>query len=130
MQTSIKNKRRLLIKRREKSTKGSDCIFEHDIMKMARCCSCNKPMKESKNVNGILLNKLATWEYPTWDNLLLKEGIPRIKCAAAVVCDDCVEKKKMPQVAIEIRGKNVIYHDILTLEDVFEIKENMLKEYP
>lgn len=98
-------------------------------MELARCCACNKPMKESKNMNGILLNKRASWENPTWDNLLLKEGIPRIKRAAALVCDDCVEKKKMPQWAIEIRDKNVIYHDILTLEDVFEIKENMLEQY-
>lgn len=92
------------------------------------CCGCEKPMTTSRYVNVMLLDKKATWENPAWSNVLLKEGIPRINRAIAVLCDSCTEKKATARFAIEYLGGEIIYHPVGELEKLFSIRPDMLIE--
>ena len=87
------------------------------IKKYGKCCSCEGSLKKSRFINGIMLNKLATWDYPTWGNILL--GIPANR-ASAIVCDTCLEQGKKPKYAIEWdQEDNVVkYHKVGDLRDV------------
>lgn len=100
------------------------------VSRKANCCACRRPMRKSRFVNFVNLDKKATWESPVWTNVALKQGIPRINRAVAVVCDSCIKRKMPVRFAIEIRGEDIIYHLVGKLEDVFPIKPEMLEEYP
>jgi len=97
------------------------------VVEIGKCCYCGGTMQESKFNNQIMLNKKAEWEYPTWDNLLLKDEYEKIKRACSFLCDPCIEKKNNPIFAYSIQDKKIFYHDISRLEDTFEINEKMLK---
>lgn len=99
-----------------------------DNLRKVNCCACQKPMAGSRYVNVICLDRRATWKDPAWTNVLLKEGIPRVSRAVAVMCDSCIEQKKEARFAIELRDGEIIYHDIGELEELFPIKPEMLEE--
>ena len=76
-------------------------------------------MKNSKHINGVTLNKLATWEFPTWGNILVIKKHPEPR-ACAVICDRCVEEKRMPKYAVEWNKdfSVVKYHKLEDLQDL------------
>lgn len=85
-----------------------------------KCCSCDKPIKETAtaHVNLIQLDRKATWDYPTFGNVM--QGTSGI--AGAIQCDPCLESKAPIKRAIEYRGngkkKTVIYHEVDQLEKI------------
>jgi len=97
-----------------------------------RCCACEAPMKDSKHLNLITLDKAANWEFPTWGNVSAKRAEDRKGVrAVAIICDDCVENKTLVKFAIEVEivGHETVirYHDITTLRDMSPITEKDLK---
>jgi len=99
------------------------------IRENVKCCACGRPMKNSKNINGICLDKLATWENPVWGNILVKEKYPE-KRAVAIICDDCVAKKSKIKFAVSWSNEytNIQYHKIEELKDLPPIKEKDVLE--
>lgn len=98
----------------------SGLILENGI-----CCICAKPLSSSKFVNMGMLNKRATWNYPTWGNVLLPGSGGRAVC---FVCDTCQESEKKGtdpghvKYAVEISDSEYILHSIEELEDLPAIK--------
>jgi len=97
------------------------------IKQVGKCCFCGGSMESSEFVNMIQLNKKAEWEFPHWDNLLLKDEFDHINRACSFLCDPCIEKKNNPIFAYSMIDNKIFYHDIDRLEDTFEIKDEMLK---
>ncbi len=95
--------------------------FEHLIKAKGTCCICTKPLKDSKYLNLAKLDKKAAWNYPVWNTFLILGLDDR---AVAVVCDDCHEAAEKSGVAgkikyaVEVRGDDIILHDVEQLEDV------------
>jgi len=79
---------------------------------------------KSKFINSVCLDKLATWEHPIWGNILVKDKYPEPR-ATAILCDDCIRKKKKAKFAVEWNKdmSQVIYHRVEDLKDLPEIKE-------
>lgn len=71
-----------------------------DIKKYILCCACRGSLEESEHINGITLDKLATWKHPTWSNILTLDKYPEPR-ASAIVCDRCVAEKRDPEFAVE-----------------------------
>jgi hypothetical protein len=97
-------------------------------LKKAKCCCCEQPMSKSKHINAVMLDKIATWDYPVAGNVL---DDTEINEACAVVCDTCIQGYEEPnqnhaagdfidsiKFAIESRGNEFVYHDINTLEKI------------
>ena len=103
--------------------------IEENIKKYVRCCACGGSLESSKFINGITLNKLATWKHPTWKNILVKDKYPEPR-ATAILCDNCIEKHAKPKFAVEwnLDEGIVTYHDIKQLKDLPEIKEEDIQE--
>jgi len=40
------------------------------IRKNVKCCACGKPLKNSKYINGVLLERKARWKNNTWGNVI------------------------------------------------------------
>lgn len=108
--------------------------FERLMFEKGKCCICCQPLSESKFVNMAMLNKEASWQFPTWGNVLIQgcEG-----GAMAVVCDGCQEANEKSGVpgrikyAIEVTGDDrVIFHDIEGLEDVESVTERDIPDFP
>ena len=98
----------------------------------AKCCSCGGSLMNSENMNGVMLNKKATWQHPTWGNVLVAGSGGR---ASAVVCDQCVKRASETgewniKYAIEWDGKyaEFKYHLVDDLEDTYEITEDMIED--
>jgi hypothetical protein len=98
--------------------------WEAFIRKRVKCCACQGSLKNSKHINGICLDKLATWELPVWGNILLKDLHPE-KRALAILCDECIDKKRNPKFAVEWdeNYENVKYHPVESLQDLPPITE-------
>ncbi|MFH0904268.1 MAG: hypothetical protein V1854_03660 [Methanobacteriota archaeon] len=100
--------------------------FVQLVMEKGTCCICDKPMKGSKYLNLAHLDKKAAWEFPVWNNIFIPNLADR---AVGVVCDGCQEAAEksgvggMFKYAIEVRGNDVIMHDIEELEDVEPIED-------
>jgi hypothetical protein len=94
------------------------------IRQHVRCCSCGKPLKKSKHINFVCLDKLATWNYPTWGNILVKEKYPEPR-ASAVICDKCLKEKRIIKYAVEWSRETgeVKYHPVSELRDLPPIPE-------
>ena len=100
--------------------------FEQVVKEKGMCCVCTKPMKDNKYLNLAHLDKKAAWKYPIWNNIFIPNLADR---AVAVVCDGCQEACEKSGVggsikyAIEVRGDDVIMHDIEELEDAEPIQD-------
>lgn len=100
--------------------------FVQLVMEKGTCCICTKPLKDSKYLNLAHLDKKAAWEFPVWNSIFIPGLADR---AVAVVCDGCQEAAEKSGVggrvkyAIEVRGDDVIMHDIEELEDVEPIED-------
>lgn len=99
------------------------------IKEKVRCCACCGSLKDSEHINGITLNKLATWKHPTWSNLLVQDIHPEPR-ASAIICDKCMEEGKPPKFAIEWTEslKEVTYHPVSALKDLPPITEEEVRE--
>lgn len=103
--------------------------IEDFIREKIKCCSCGGSLKNSKYINAICLDKLATWDYPVWNNILVEDKYPE-KRAVAYVCDECVENGKEPKYAVEWdeERKTVKYHPIDELKDLPPIPPEEVEE--
>lgn len=97
-----------------------------DMIKRGTCCICTKPLQDSKYLNLAHLDKKAAWKYPVWNNFLTPGLEDR---AVAVVCDGCQEACEksgvggMIKYAVEVRGEEIIMHDVDDLQDANPIIE-------
>ena len=71
----------------------------------------------------VCLDKLASWEYPCWGNVLLRD-VP-VNRASAILCDRCIEEKREIKHAIEWDTEHsyVRYHNVTYLKDLPRIPE-------
>lgn len=96
---------------------------DEQIKAEGKCCACDEPLQNSKHLNLIALDRKATWEYPTWGNVLLHlHGY-----AVAILCDNCVKKGKAAKYAVEFKDDKIIYHDVETLQEISELEKALLK---
>ncbi len=98
-----------------------------EMIERAKCCICEGLLKGS-HMNFIHLSKMATWEYPTWSNVLVPDAGTR---AIAIACDNCVNPAKGTvkgeiKFAIEWKDGVIHYHPVNTLEDAIPITEEMI----
>ena len=103
--------------------------IDEKIKKNVKCCACGNSLEDSKFINGVALNKLATWKYPVWSNILVQDKYPESR-AVAILCDKCVEERKTPRFAVEWDTEHniITYHDIKQLKDLPQIKEEDILE--
>ena len=99
------------------------------IREKVKCCACGGSLKSSKFINGVTLNKLATWKYPVWGNILVREKYPEPR-AIAILCDGCIGEKRQSKYAVEWNSdySEVIYHKVRDLQDLPEILEKDIRE--
>lgn len=104
-------------------------MLEHFIREKVKCCACGGSLKNSEYVNSICLDKLATWDFPVWNNILVANVHPE-KRATAIVCDECIAKKRKVRFAVEWDEKheNIKYHPIESLKDLPPITEKEVEE--
>jgi hypothetical protein len=81
-----------------------------EIRKKVRCSSCQQPIND--RINLVELQRKAKWEYPSAGNVLTGETGK----AVAICCDACIDEKCLPVEAVELRGEEVVYHPIMSLE--------------
>lgn len=101
--------------------------IEDWIRENVKCCACGAKLTTSKYINGICLDKKATWKNNTWGNVLVEGSSGR---AIAFVCDECVKKKVLPKYAVEWNDdqSEARYHPVEDLEDVPEITKEQVIE--
>ena len=111
--------------------------WSETVLREGKCCVCEAPLKNSKHLNLVTIDKFAHWEFPVWGNVLAKDPAKRSGRATAICCDDCVDEKtrqiKKPiKFAIEVNklGESYIidYHDASKLKDAPPITEGDLGE--
>jgi len=86
------------------------------IRKNVRCCACGGSLEDSKHINLVALDKVASWKFPTWGNVLTKQPLIH---AVAIVCDKCIDKGVQPKFAVEWNDNgNVKYHKIEELPNI------------
>ena len=100
----------------------NEYLIEH-----GKCCACGAPLKDSDNVNMVMLSKKAKWKNPVWGNLLAYREDAGY--ALGVVCDNCVNEETGQILhpvkhAVEVQGgpgiktpRNIFYHKVEDLED-------------
>lgn len=89
-------------------------------------------MKDSPHINGICLDREATWEYPTWGNILVRDKYPEPR-ATGIICDRCLREgidKRPVKFAIEWNReeKKLIYHKVESLKRLPEIRPEEVME--
>ena len=79
------------------------------------CCACDETIKGDDRDSGpVLLDKLATWEDPSWGNVLDGSG----GRASASLCGHCANEERPPQYAIKNEGEAHIRVPLDELEDI------------
>lgn len=96
------------------------------LLRDAKCCACGNTRSTFPHLNPVPLNKKATWKNPVWDNPLLKPNCQRIPRAVAVLCDECINNRRLPIEVIEVEGTEIRYHKVSDLEDAFHITPDMV----
>ena len=98
--------------------------IEEWIKNNIKCCACCKPLKDSKYINGVLLERKAKWKNNTWGNVIA--GVSGY--AVAIVCDECVKKKVKPKYAVEWDDdkKEIRYHPVSELEPMSDREKLLL----
>ena len=105
--------------------------FTEFLWKKGKCCICEDPLKDSKQINFGMLDKFTFWKAPGWGNVLAKDpGDRTASRALAVVCDKCYHAKKRGEpvgkirFALEVKEemKEIIYHPVEDLRDAPPIK--------
>jgi hypothetical protein len=83
-----------------------------------KCCVSGDSLKDSKHLNAIQTNYLATWDYPTAGNILTGEK----GFAMAFVHDRHITKRGNLKWVVEFQGDEVIYHE---LSGLVKLEENL-----
>ena len=98
---------------------------EEWIRKNVRCCACGGSLRNSKHINGIILERKAKWKNNTWGNVIV--GVSGY--AIAIVCDECVKKRVEPKFAVEWSDdkKEVRYHPVDELEPMTDKEKSLLE---
>jgi len=79
------------------------------------CCACNEIIKgDDPDASVVLVDKLATWEYPSWGNVLEGSG----GRASASLCGRCTNEERPPKYAIRNEGEVHIRVPLDELEDL------------
>lgn len=97
------------------------------LKKDGKCCISGKPMATSEHINFVVLDYAPDWAFPFEHNLLMPE---KPKRALGIIHDEKYDDSKkyvMPglvKFAIEIRGKDIIYHPVETLQPIRYADEN------
>jgi hypothetical protein len=102
------------------------------IRKNVRCCACGRPLSETRYINYVCLDRLATWKNPTWKNILLEDMSPEPR-ALAVLCDKCIEENRLPEYAVEwdVESNLISYHrveELTPLPSLEEVRKKKLDE--
>jgi len=89
-----------------------------------RCCACGGPLQDSRHINIVCLDKLATWKYPNWGNVLVMDKYP-MKRASAILCDRCVKENREAKYAIEWDNEHTYarYHKVKNLKNLPRIPD-------
>lgn len=78
------------------------------------CCACDERIgNNGAHINVIMLDKKAEWEFPTAGNIRTGER----GMAVAIICDKCVEGRKLPKFAIKFDKSEVIRVPISELKN-------------
>lgn len=92
------------------------------ILQNGKCCACEGILKGS-HLNIVILSKIATWEYPAWENIFDKNRTA-LKYACAIVCDNCVNEQTGEiltpiKYAMDVGGtpRRIVYYKVEDLED-------------
>jgi len=97
--------------------------FSEYLLENGQCCICDDPLSDSEHLNLIQLDKVATWKYPVWGNILSEDK--EINHAIAVVCDYCISPEGQIigeiKFAIEVdmaedKTQTIYYHDVRKLQ--------------
>ena len=85
------------------------------------CCACGETITgDDTKASAMMLQKKATWAYPTWGNVLDGTGGK----ASALLCGKCLEENRQPEYALKLNGddwtdpKNIELVPLAELEDV------------
>ena len=101
---------------------------EEWIKRVVKCCACKRSLQDSRHVNVVCLNKLATWQYPRWGNVLVMDKYPTNR-ASAILCDRCIRKQRTAKYAIEWDERTYVkYHRVEDLKDLPTIPEREVLE--
>jgi hypothetical protein len=79
------------------------------------CCGCDETIQaDDAGCQVVLLDKLATWDYPTYGNVLEGTG----GRALGVLCGKCVEAKRTASHAVKKDGEKFTRVPLEELEDI------------
>lgn len=78
------------------------------------CCACDEMIMDDPDASVVLVDKLATWEYPSWGNVLEGSG----GRASASLCGRCTNEERPPKYAIRNEGEVHIRVPLDELEDL------------
>jgi len=78
------------------------------------CCACDEMIRDDPDASVVLLDKLATWEDPSWGNVLEGSG----GRASASLCGRCTTEERPPQYAIRNEGEAHIRVPLDEMEDL------------
>ncbi|HUV45138.1 MAG TPA: hypothetical protein VMW13_09950 [Dehalococcoidales bacterium] len=78
------------------------------------CCACDEMIMDDPDASVVLVDKLATWEYPSWGNILEGSG----GRASASLCGRCTNEERPPKYAIRNEGEVHIRVPLDELEDL------------
>lgn len=86
------------------------------IKKNIKCCACGGSLENSRFINIVKTEKLATWKYPVSGRVDIPDYEPR---AVAIVCDECIKNKKEIRHCIEWERSSYLikYHNIKSLKN-------------
>lgn len=86
-----------------------------------KCCACKRIIgKNGKHVNGVILNRLAEWKYPTVGNIVTGEKGK----ALAIVCDKCLKNNTNIKYAVKFEIKKIVYVPVEKLKKECEKSPN------
>jgi len=113
-----------------------ECYLKTLIKQNVKCCQCQGTLADSKTLNVVTTDKVATWKFPASGSVNV--FIPNAPYnAVAIICDRCAESGDIkPKFAIEAEAgcRKVTYHEIESLDDepewVKKAKKKLSKPSP
>ena len=82
------------------------------LFRKARCRACGG--KIGRVINLFMLDRKATWKYPTAGNVLTGES----GRAMAILCDQCLDTGAVIREALEFKDSKPVYHPVGDLEEM------------
>jgi len=94
-----------------------ECYLKTLVKQNVKCCQCEGTLADSKNLNIVATDKVATWKFPTGGNVFMPNAP---KTAVGIICDKCGDSgdiKIKYVIEAEPGYSKVMYHKIEDLED-------------